>query len=142
MKDKIFLDSNIFLYAFSNQDNRKKVIASKLLLEKKHTISIQVVNEVSNILLRKFKFTNDEIEAFIKDSYSRYAIIVISEKIFLKACEVRKNYNISYYDSLILASAIESECDILYSEDMQHRQKVENLIIINPFIEAKENNDT
>ena len=138
MKDKIFLDSNIFLYAFSNQDMIKKDISSKLLLDDNHTISIQVINEVSNIMLKKLKFTNSEIKEFIKDSYNRYSVINISEDIFLKACDIRKNYNISYYDSLIISSAIESNCDFLYSEDMQHNQQIEKLKIINPFIDPKE----
>ncbi len=54
--------------------------------------------------------------------------------IFLTACDIRNTYNISYYDSLILSSAMDSRCDILYNEDMQHNQKIENLIIINPFV--------
>ena len=49
------------------------------------------------------------------------------------ACDIRDEYNISYYDSLILSSAINLKCSILYSEDMQHNQKIENLTIVNPF---------
>jgi len=138
MQDKKFLDSNIFIYAFSNQDIAKKNIASGLLLASEHTISIQVMNEVSNIMLRKLKLDNKDIKAFIEDAYSRYGVIEISRVTFLKACELRENYNLSYYDSLIVSSALEAKCDILYSEDMQDKQKIENLTIINPFIELKE----
>ena len=70
---------------------------------------------------------------FINDSYERYNILDITKKIFLLACDIRDKYNISYYDSLILSSAIDSKCNILYSEDMQHNQKIETLTIINPF---------
>ncbi len=52
MKDKFFCDSNILLYAFSNQDLRKRDIASKILLNRKSIISVQVINEVSNIMLK------------------------------------------------------------------------------------------
>jgi len=135
MKDKIFIDSNIFLYAFNDDDIDKQKIATKTIMSENNScyISLQVINEVSNNMLRKLKFTNTEIKDFINDSYKRYNIADITKETFLLACDVRDKYNISYYDSLILSSAINSKCNILYSEDMQHNQKIEDLTIINPF---------
>jgi len=126
MKDKIFIDSNIFLYAFSDKDISKQ----------NHTISTQVLNEVSNNMIKKLNFSNKEIEKFILSCYMQYNIINFSKEIFIKASQIRDKYNISYYDSLILSSAINSKCNILYSEDMQHGQKIEDLTVINPFISA------
>ena len=132
MQDKIFIDSNIFLYAFSDKDIFKQGISAKIVT-KNHTISTQVLNEVSNNMIKKLNFSNQEIEKFISSCYLQYNIVDFSKKIFIKASRIRDNYNISYYDSLILSSAITSKCDILYSEDMQHNQKIEGLTIINPF---------
>ena len=135
MRDKIFIDSNIFLYAFNDDDIDKQKIATKIIMCKDNSyyISLQVINEVSNNMLRKLKFTNTEIKDFVNDSYERYSVTDIKKETFLSACDIRDKYNISYYDSLILSSAINSKCNILYSEDMQHNQKIESLTIINPF---------
>jgi len=133
MKDSVFLDSNIFLYAFSTKDLTKQKIASLLVL-KPLTISTQVINEVSNNLLKKLKFSNDDIAVFVEDCYIRYSIIDFTKNIFTKASELREKYNFSYYDSLIVSSALLSHCTILYSEDMHDGLVVENhLTIINPF---------
>jgi len=135
MKDKFFCDSNILLYAFGNQDFKKKKIASKILLDEKCIISVQVINEVSNIMIKKLNFSNSQIEQFIHACYQRYLIVALDETLFTTACNIRENYNISYYDSLIVSSAINASCSILYSEDMHHNLKIDLLTIINPFKE-------
>ncbi len=133
MKDSIFLDSNIFLYAFSTKDLTKQKIASSLVV-KPMTISTQVINEVSNNLLKKLKFSNDDIAEFVEDCYIKYSVIDFTKNIFVKASELRKKYNLSYYDSLIVSSALLSHCSTLYSEDMHHELTIEKqLTIINPF---------
>jgi len=132
MKDKIFCDSNIFLYAFGDADEEKKNIASNIITNN-CTISTQVINEVSNNMVKKLKFDEYQIKRFIISCYKKYEIINFEKNIFLSASDIRNNYNISYYDSLIVASALSSNATILYSEDMQHNQKIENIIIVNPF---------
>ena len=132
MKDKIFVDSNIFLYAFDKRDSYKQQIAKRIIL-KDIIISSQVVNEVSNNLLKKFKMSNTQIYSFVESCYHKYDVIDFNRYIFFKGCEIRDNYNLSYFDSLIVASALFMKCTILFSEDMHHNQKIENLTIINPF---------
>jgi len=136
MKDKIFIDSNIFLYAFNSDGSKKQQTASNIILQENANsfMSVQVINEVSNNMLKKLDFTNSEIREFIEDSYKRFFVINFSKDIFHKASEIRDNYKISYYDSLIVASALSVGCTILYSEDMQNRLIVDNQVtIINPF---------
>ena len=134
MNDKAFVDSNIFLYAFSDKDKEKQEIASNIILQKVN-ISTQVVNEVSNNMLRKLKFSNSEIIEFIKSCYTRYDIINFSEEIFIVASEIREHYNISYYDSLIVSAGLQAGATVLYSEDMQHQLKInDTLTIVNPFV--------
>ena len=138
MKDNFFCDSNILLYAFGNQDLKKKEIASKILLDKRCVISIQVINEVSNIMIKKLKFSNSQIENFIHSCYKRYPVITLDEIVFTKACDVREKHNISYYDSIIVSSAINASCSILYSEDMHHNEKIDLLTVKNPFKDEME----
>jgi len=133
MKDKYFLDSNIFLYAFSTKDLKKQKIASSLV-NQPAIISTQVINEVSNNMLKKLQLSNNDVEAFIIDCYEQYSVINFTKNMFVKAAKLREKYMFSYYDSLIVSSALLGECDILYSEDMQHNLKVEKtLTIVNPF---------
>jgi len=136
MRDRFFCDSNIMLYAIGNQDVSKKDIASKIVLDNNCVISVQVINEVSNIMLKKLNFSNFEIEQFVLSCYKRYEVISLDKKVLINACSIRDNYNISLYDSLIISSAIVADCPILYSEDMQCNQKIfDKLTIINPFKE-------
>jgi predicted nucleic acid-binding protein len=133
MKDKIFIDSNIFLYTFDSRDERKQKISKEITLSPNSIISIQVINEVSNNLIKKFKFDNSMVKRFIKSCYNRYEVINFAKETFLLACDIRDSYNISYYDSLIVSTALNAKCTVLYSEDMQHGLKIDDLVILNPF---------
>ena len=133
MNDKCFIDTNIFLYAFSTKDLLKQTIAKEIVLQP-HSISTQVINESCSNFIKKLAFDENMVTAFISSAYNRYRIINFSESLFLTGSDIRLKYKYSYYDSLIIAAALESKCTILYSEDMQHDQIIENkLKIINPF---------
>lgn len=134
MKDRIFIDSNIFLYAFSTKDMIKQQIAKDIVISES-VISTQVLNEVSVNMVRKLNFGEDQISNFIESSYNRYKIVEITKDVFLTASDIRRKYQFSYYDSMIISAALQKGCEVLYSEDMQHNQIIENRItIINPFI--------
>ncbi len=138
MKGKIFIDSNIWLYALIEEQNSddefKHLLAKKLFLESDNIqISTQVVNEISINLMRKAKKDNNYVFKFIHDLVSTYTVHNQTTAELITAASLRLNYSLSYWDSLIVASAINSECSILYSEDMQDGLQVHNkLEIINP----------
>ena len=133
MHDKVFIDTNIILYAISTQDADKRSIATPIILGDA-TISAQVINEVSVNLIKKLKFNENMIQKFVDSSYHRYNVVELTRNVFIRASELREKYNFSYYDSIIVSAAIIANCNILYSEDMQHELIVENrLQIINPF---------
>ena len=133
MKDNCFIDTNIFLYAFSDKDLTKQLIAKEIVLQS-FKISTQVINESCSNFIKKLSFDENMIKAFIDSAYDRYEIINFSKTVFLTGAMTRSKYKYSYYDSLIIATALESKCNILYSEDMHHGQIIENnLKIINPF---------
>lgn len=136
MKDKPFIDTNIFVYA--HLDDAKNGEKSNIALELLETLpvlitSTQVLNEYYSVLLKNKVADNliqDNVETIIDIAdihITQITTIRLAHKIKLK-------YKFSYWDSLIVASALEAKCDILYSEDMQHKQLIENtLIIVNPF---------
>ena len=139
MSVKVFIDSNIWLYALiesqNSNDEFKHIVAEKLLL-KNHNIEIstQVVNEVAVNLMRKANKDNDYMFTFIHDFVSTYNVHSHTSVELISAATLRLNYSLSYWDSLIVASALNNECAILYSEDMQDGLQVHNkLKIINPF---------
>ena len=140
MKDKIFLDTNIIIYCYSNSEIEKQNICRRLFENHNElNISKQVVNEITNILFKKFKLTSFDIKNTIQQVSNIVFTCVFNFDTQIKAIELKDKYNLQYYDALIIATALENHCNIIFSEDMQHNQVIENkLIIINPFI--KENN--
>lgn len=132
--DKIFLDSNILIYAYSNTEPDKQVIARKLIVEFNSYVSTQVLQELINVLTRKFQSSWKEAQNAVLESCKNNILHINKSETIIKACEIANRYNFSFYDSLIIAAALECDCTILYSEDMQHKQVIENkLTIINPF---------
>ncbi len=135
---KSFPDSNVWLYAFSDQDEERKRQAENLIEENKRQIclSTQVINEVCLNLKRKSFFDEAEVRYLISSFYINHEVVELDEKILLKASELRTKYSFSFWDGLIVASAFAANAEILYSEDMQNGLLVENkLKIINPFIQ-------
>ena len=136
-KDKrCFVDSNVWLYALIVGPTPVKTAKANALLNlNTPIISTQVINEVSRNLIRKACFSDDQIEQVINSFYNKYHIIQLSRNILLTATQLRKNYSISFWDSVIVSAALESGVSILYSEDMQHGLIMEGrLTIVNPFV--------
>lgn len=132
MQDRIFLDSNILLYAIGNDKYKKNL--SIELIKKTPVITIQVLNEISNIMIRKLKLSYQDIHRIINFIIQKCDINSIDIITVRKALDISEKYKYSYYDSLIIASALENNCNILYTEDMHHGQNIENILkIINPF---------
>lgn len=135
MKDKVFLDSNIQIYSYSNNEEEKKNIARKLISSNNTFISTQVLQELTNTVTRKFKFTYINAQNAIKECCRNNTLHINTEETVLSACKIAEQYTYSFYDSLIIAAAIECGCTILYSEDMHHNQVInKSLTIINPFV--------
>jgi len=140
MTDRIFFDTNIVVYLFDTSEKEKQLKAERLLLEpmgkSSFYISSQVINEFVNITTGKIKnpVTFERQIEIISFFQAFFFISSISVKTSIAAIELKLKYKFSYWDSLILAAALENKCSILYSEDMQHNQVIENTLkIINPF---------
>ena len=134
MADKIFVDSNIWHYAFMSNQSDKKKKAQQIINNSKIVLNTQVVNEVCYNLIRKANYSNTDIGKFINNLNIIYTIFNINISTILKASELREIYGSSFWDSLIIASALENGCNILLTEDISGADLIENkLKIINPF---------
>ena len=135
-KLKIFLDSNIVIYTYCNNSADKQQTAKQFFTEETVTISTQVLQETANTLHKKFKVDFHTIRLLLEECIrNANTLHVNTHTTVLKACDIADIYRFSFYDSLIIASALEADCQILYSEDMQHKQVIEGtLTIINPFL--------
>jgi len=136
MKGKIFIDSNIFLYYLDSEDLIKKQKVHDILDSKPNhqiVISTQVIKEVANILLRKYDIDPLKVKLMIT-LLNEYELVDTDLTFVSKALDICKLYKFSFWDSLIVACALISKCNYLFTEDLQHNQKIEGLQIINPFI--------
>ena len=136
MKDKIFIDTNIWVYAslINKSDLPKRNISIDLIQKNSiRFVSTQVLNEFYNALL-KYKIKDAEILGFINEIIENTNVCQQDIETLRRGWSIKANYQFSLWDSLIIASALENNCSILYTEDMQHKQNIENsLTIINPF---------
>lgn len=133
--EQCFVDSNIWFYAFNRlQDQAKHQIASDLIQASAIWISTQVINEVCRNLIKKASFQEAQIFGLISAFYSRYQVVELNREILIQASSMREHYLFSFWDSLIVASAMQAGASILYSEDMQTGLVISNqLEIVNPF---------
>jgi predicted nucleic acid-binding protein len=133
-QERCFIDTNIWLYAFIETDERK-CAAAKSVVQKTPdvVVSIQVINEICVNLLKKAQLSEEDIQALIVAFYDKYTVVDIDRATLLKASELRGKHSLSYWDSLIVANALNADCTVLYSEDMQDGLHIEQLLrIINP----------
>lgn len=134
MKDNVFLDTNILVYAYSATELDKQTTARKLITEKNSFISTQVLQELTHTVTRKFGFRYTDAVSAVSESCRNNNVHVNTTDTVYKACEIADAHRFSFYDSLIIAAALECHCAILYSEDLRHNQRIENkLTLINPF---------
>ena len=135
-QDKYFFDSNVWLYLFLEKGSRKSVIVKQYIeasvIKNQIVISWQVINEVCINLLKK-GFTEQQVLSIVEWLYKIATIQDFKIEMLLKASSLREQYSISYWDSLIVSAALESNCCLLYSEDMHDGLKIGSLTIRNIF---------
>ena len=137
MSAKIFVDTNIWLYSLiqtSEEDARHQIAAAFLDRVEHPVISTQVIREATHNLIKKARMPEDSIRTLTSSWYQDCVVQESSEAQFLLASRLRGLYSLSYWDSLIVAAALDANCVTLYSEDMQHGQIIDGkMTILNPF---------
>jgi predicted nucleic acid-binding protein len=140
MSDRYFLDTNILVYSLDPVDPRKAEIAEELVTRgvgsRLGMISYQVLQEFMNVSLRQFKatMTVTELELYFFKVLLPMMTVPSSSGLFLEALRLQTTHQIAWYDSLIVCSAIQGGCKVLYSEDLQHGRRFGDLVIQNPFL--------
>lgn len=127
-----FADSNILLY-LPDEDRTKAEVAERVL-ERGLTISVQVLNEIAVVMLRKWGRSWAEIEAFLADVRAAVVVRAVDEDTHDLGLAIAREHRFHIYDSMIVAAALLADCDTLYSEDLHPGLIVrKKLTIVNPF---------
>ena len=135
VKGNVFIDSNILIYCYSNDEAEKRKIACDIISENETFISSQVLQEFINTITKKFKFSYADALKGAEECCRNNNTHINTQQTIFYACQIAGRYNLSFYDSLIIAAAIEAGCKIVYSEDMQHNQMIDNKVrVLNPFL--------
>ena len=140
MSDRFFLDTNIFVYSFDRSAVAKSRRAAQLirtaLKTQKGITSYQVVQEFFNVAFRRFTqpMKVDEAEQYLSTIFRTLLGIHSSQVLYLEALRLQSRHRLSWYDSLIVAAAIQAQCELLITEDLQHGQEFGDLRIENPFL--------
>jgi predicted nucleic acid-binding protein len=134
MNGKPFLDTNVLVYAFTSDDpRREKAVA---LLADGGVISVQVLNEFANVSRRKYRRTWEEVQQCLDVVRTLLdAPLPLTLEVQQEALGIAQRYGFRFYDSFIIAAALQAGCSVLCSEDLQHGQAIEQLTIRNPFVE-------
>jgi predicted nucleic acid-binding protein len=138
--DRCFIDTNIFVYVIDSDELSKSETAVRLLrtnlANSLGRISYQVVQEFLHVATKKFRtrLPPHLAWAYVDEALKPMLAVHSSLKLFDDALGIHERYKLSWYDSLIVAAAIEAKCDVLYTEDMQHGQRFGELVVTNPFL--------
>lgn len=139
MSVNYFLDTNIFIYDVEATDRRKQGIAQELIARAIEldtgVISYQVVQECLNVITHKARrpLTTAAAERYLDAVLAPLCRVFPSLSFYHKALAVKERWRFGFYDSLIVTAALEAGCSTLYTEDLQHDQKIDGLRIVDPF---------
>lgn len=141
MIDKIFFDTNLIVYMFDKSESVKREKVKDLLNQffgkARLIISTQVVNEFLNVSLKYVENSLTEKKALDKIDFLNelFEIVSLDLGTIVVALNIKNKYKFSSWDSLIIASAIENECNLLFTEDLNHDQIINSkLLIKNPLL--------
>ena len=133
-----FLDSNVFVYMLDESDAAKRRQAEMLvngsLTQGTGCISFQVVQETMNVLIHKLGFQSEDARQALERFLVPLWQVNPTAALYQSAISLQGRYGFSFYDSLIVAAALEAGCTRLYSEDLQHGQQIQRMTIMNPFV--------
>ena len=139
MKDSIFVDTNILVYAHDLEAGNKHEVAAKTISQlwerKNGVLSTQVLQEFYVTLTRKmFRPLKKVTARRVLQSYFSWQVVINDPQIIMQASEIEEAYNISFWDALIVSAAYSKNAATILTEDLTHGQYIEGILIENPFI--------
>jgi predicted nucleic acid-binding protein len=142
MSVECFIDTNLFIYQLEASEERKAATADRIIrrgIETRNAcISFQVIQECLNTVLRKAEIplTTDETRQYFDNVLAPLYRVSASLSLYRRALDLQTRYRYGFYDSLIIAAALDAGCTLLYSENLQDGQRIEGLTIENPYLEV------
>jgi len=138
MTEKVFVDSNILIYARDLDEGRKREVAAARLAElwqdKRGVISTQVLQEFYVTATRKLRLPMSRREArAVVSSYASWPVETITVPHLVHASEIEERHRISFWDGLIVAAAVRAGATRILTEDLNHGQRLEGVVVENPF---------
>lgn len=139
MSDERFLDTNVFIYQLDRSDPGKSAIADDLIRDAvvngKGCVSYQVVQECLNAMTRKAQvaLSPADMTLYLDNVLAPLLRVGASIELYRHALAIQTRYQLSFYDSLIVAGAVDAGCTELVTEDLQNAQKIATVTINNPF---------
>ncbi|MEI6222959.1 MAG: PIN domain-containing protein [bacterium] len=141
MSGKFFLDTNILVYSFDHSASTKQKKAQKLITDAldtgKGVISSQVVQEFLNVATKTTGFNTpfkpEDLRMYLQEVLLPLCEVFSNDELFSLALDVKQLLGASFYDALIVAGALQGQCETLYTEDLQDGRAVLGVTIRNPF---------
>ena len=138
MSGKYFADTNVLVYAFDNSEPAKQLIAQQILEEQggdgSLVLSAQVLQEFFVTVTRKLAKPLSIDDAYtLVQQFGVYPMVSATPELILRAISRNRDDAFSFWDSLIVEAALQADCRVLFSEDMQDGRQIGQLVIRNPF---------
>jgi predicted nucleic acid-binding protein len=140
MNERAFIDTNVFIYLYSEDEPEKQSVSQRAVNKYNCVISTQVLNEFSSVCLGKLNKPTEEVELAVNELCEHCTVSLIEKHFIKQALGIHKSYGYSYYDSLMIVSALNSDCRYFLTEDLSDGQVINNeLIIVNIYSERNIN---
>ncbi|MCB0211976.1 MAG: PIN domain-containing protein [Anaerolineae bacterium] len=137
MSDRILLDTNLWVYLFTSSENEKQQKIQTLIDDNFQSVvvSSQILGELFNVFTKKNLKSTEAAKEVILEIVATFPVVEVDTLKVLQAININTKYGYSYWDSLILATALVNNCATVYSEDMHHDQLIEDTLrITNPLL--------
>lgn len=137
--DRAFVDTNVLIYSVSDEADKQQKARTLVAQVPEVVISAQVLSEFTNACLRRDLLTLDEIEPISEAWMTAFEVVSVDVDVIQRAYAIKRRYGYSWWDSVMLAAAVVAECEVVYTEDLQDQQFIdEQLRIENPFTSLRE----
>lgn len=129
--DRVFIDTNVIVYLLSG--GRAKADRAEALIAAGGVVSVQVLNEFVSVARRKLALDWPEVREVLRAVRANCAVAALTAEIHDRALAIAETTGVHIYDATIIAAAGANNCTLLYSEDLTHGQRIDGVLIANPF---------
>jgi len=129
--ERQFLDTNVILYVLSEDATRAE--RAERLLAERCVVSVQVLNELANVMLRKLKLDWTAVDEILAMVRGLCEVVPLTVDVHRAGLQIAARHGYSVYDSMIIAAAVDAGCEVVWSEDMQAGQQIGPVTLRNPF---------